>query len=97
MGGSPQAKILNFLTIIARWIKFLECVEIKNTLNPTKIGGSKMGGFPKWIPPKFKLFHLLSWTHEIGKIIFDKIFGYQNGEAGHPDATDLTRDFIREF
>ena len=24
---------------------------------------------------------------------FFKIWGYQNGEAGHPDATDLTRDF----
>ena len=30
--------------------------------------GSKMGVLPKWCPPKFKLFNLLRWTHEIFKV-----------------------------
>ena len=41
---------------------------------------------PKRGPPKFKLFNLSSWTHEIfkvnkykGKIKFDKIWGHRNG------------------
>ena len=69
-----------------RWIKFSKWVDIQNKLNLTKIGGYKMRGCSQTGPPKFKLFHLLSRTHEIfkvskykGRIKFDKIWGYQNG------------------
>ena len=61
---------------------------MKNKLNLTKIGGSKMGVSPKRGPPKFKVFNLLSWTHEIFKVTkykrkikFDQILGYQNGRT----------------
>ena len=59
---------------------------MKNKLNLTKIGGSKMGASPKRGPPKFKLFNLISWTHEIFKvtkykreITFDQIWGSKIG------------------
>ena len=47
-GGSASIgsfKILNFYTVGARWIKFLEWVDIKNELNLTKIGRATLGGF----------------------------------------------------
>ena len=44
-----------------------------------------MGGLSQAAPPKFKLFHLQSYTNENfkvskykGNIKFDKIWGYQN-------------------
>ena len=44
--GSPSngaTKNLNFQTVAAGWIKYSEWVHIKNQLNLTKIGDSKMG------------------------------------------------------
>ena len=60
-----------------------------------------MGGFPRKSPPKFKLFNLLSWTHEIfrvnkhkEKIKFDKILRYENRgiplKRGHQKSSFLT-------
>ena len=77
------AKILNFLAVGARWIKFSEWVDIKNELNMTKIRGSKIEVLPKQGPPKFELFNFLSRANKIlkvtkhkEKIKFDKIWGY---------------------
>ena len=63
-----SSKILNFQTVRARWIKFWEWIDIKNIPNPTKIGGATMGFSPQTDPPKFKVFNLLSKTHEILKV-----------------------------
>ena len=61
---------------------------MKNKLNLAKIGDSKMGVSSKQGPPKFKLLHLLIWTHKafklskyIRKIKLDQIWGYQNGRS----------------
>ena len=61
-------------------MKFSEWVDVKNKLNVTKIGGATIGVSPQMGSPKFKLFTLLSYVHEIfkvskhkGKITFDKI------------------------
>ena len=90
------AKILNFHTVRARWIKFSEWVDIKNKFNITKIGRSEMGIFPKRDPPKFKLFNLLSWTREIfkvskykEKIKFDQILGFENGRSPPNEAAKI--------
>ena len=44
--GSPQAGPPKFRTLeplgLARWIKFLEWVDIKNKLNLTKVGSATM-------------------------------------------------------
>ena len=59
--------------------------DMKNKLIYRKLGVPKSGFPPKRCPPKFKLFNLLSWTHEIFKVTkykrkikFDQILGYQN-------------------
>ena len=56
-----------------------------------------MGGPPKRGPPKFKLFNLSSWTHEIfkvskykGRIKCDKIWGTKMGVPLNGDAKILT-------
>ena len=55
-----------------------------------------MGVSPKQGPPKFKLFKLLSWTHEIFKVSkyarkvkFDQIFGYQTGRSPPNEAAEI--------
>ena len=40
-------------------------LDIKNKLNRTKNGRSKMWSPPKRGFPKFKVFNLLSWKHEV--------------------------------
>ena len=51
---------------------------------------------PKRCHPKFKLFNLLSWTHEVfkitehkGKIKFKKIWVYQNGGSPSNEANKI--------
>ena len=58
---------------------------------PKKNWGSKMRVFPKWGPPNFKLFNLLSWTHKIFKVSkvkkkIDQICGFQNQTSPPNDA-----------
>ena len=53
-----SSKILNFLTLRARWIKLLKTVDIKKKLNLTKIGGATMGVPPQKCLLKFILFNL---------------------------------------
>ena len=92
--SSWAAKILNFLTIRAGWIKFSEWLDIKNKLNLTKIGVS-----PQAVPPKFKFFNHSRQTDKIFgidkyklKIKYDQISEYQNEgvSRGHQNSKFLT-------
>ena len=58
--GTPSngsSKILNFLSVGARQIKFSEWVDIRNKLNLTKIEGATMGGFPPNEPSRIQTFY----------------------------------------
>ena len=66
-GGSPSigaSKILNFSTVRPGWIKFSEWVDIKNKLNPAKIGCAQ-----SWTA----LFRAFS-SHRQPSAIFSKVF-----------------------
>ena len=65
--GALKQGCQNF-ELINHYSLFSEYVDIKNKLNLTKTEAFKMRGPPKRGPPKFKLFNLLSRTHEIFKV-----------------------------